>query len=139
MDSSRNTTLVVEFQRELKDIESSVTKYFSERPDMADAHVDRVYEMLIRAYKAAARGDGTKLPLHQMGEIERELYARVEVVCEWHLGKAKAPWNGAKRAAVTRTPDEVVACLKHLRRSVKFWTKESGRQGYLNYIKPYFP
>jgi hypothetical protein len=136
MDSSRNTALVVEYKHELKDIESAVIKYFSERPDMADSHVDRVYELLIHAYKANARA--ATPPSGRLGEIERELYARVEAMCEWHLGRAEAPWKDAKRAAVIRTPDEIVACLKHLRKSVKFWTKESGRQGYLNYIKPYF-
>lgn len=29
---------------------------------------------------------------------------------------------------------EIVACLKRLRKSVQFWTKSGGRQGYLNYI-----
>lgn len=32
------------------------------------------------------------------------------------------------------TLDEIVACLKRIRKSIQFWTKEGGRQGYLNYV-----
>ena len=30
-------------------------------------------------------------------------------------------------------PSEIVACLKKIQSSVKFWTKKHGRQGYLNF------
>lgn len=137
MDSPRFTALVVEYEDVLKNIESVVLRHFSQQPELTDAQVDRVYELLIRAYKAQVRGGAVTLPLHQLGGTEGELYRRVVAVCEFHLGKGDAPWPTAKRKPATRTPDEIVACLKHLRKSVQFWTKESGRQGYLNYIKPY--
>ena len=35
------------------------------------------------------------------------------------------------------TASEIVACLKRLRKSVQFWTKAGGRQGYLNYISEF--
>lgn len=130
--------LFVEYEDVLKNIEAAVVRYYDEHPDATDSQVERVYEVLIRAYKSAVRAPA-RPPLHQLGEMERELYARVEAVCEWCLGQAEAPWPKAKRSAATRTPEEIIACLKYLRRSVRFWTKESGRQGYLNYVKPYFP
>ncbi len=33
-----------------------------------------------------------------------------------------------------KTLDEILACLKRVRKSVNYWTKESGRQGYLNFV-----
>ena len=32
------------------------------------------------------------------------------------------------------TVDEILACLKRLRTSVKRWTKDGGRQGYLTFV-----
>ena len=31
-------------------------------------------------------------------------------------------------------PSEIVACLKRIQSSVKFWTKKHGRQGYLKFV-----
>ncbi|MCC7207850.1 MAG: hypothetical protein IT323_11120 [Anaerolineae bacterium] len=120
----------------LKSIETAVIRFYNEQPELTDAQVDRVYELLIRAFKADLRGSNAQPPLHQLNEMARELYARVRAACEWHLGKGDPPWKGAERAA-TRTPDVIIDCLKQLRKSVHFWTVESGRQGYLNYVKPY--
>jgi hypothetical protein len=35
------------------------------------------------------------------------------------------------------TAAELVLCLKRIRKSIDFWTKEGGRQGYLNYVSEY--
>jgi hypothetical protein len=32
------------------------------------------------------------------------------------------------------TVNELLDCLKRIKKSVQFWTKEGGRQGYLEYI-----
>jgi len=32
------------------------------------------------------------------------------------------------------TVNELLDCLKRIKKSVQFWTKEGGRQGYLVYI-----
>jgi hypothetical protein len=38
-----------------------------------------------------------------------------------------------------KTVDEIILCLKRLRKSVKLWTTDYGRQGYLNYIAQFSP
>lgn len=35
------------------------------------------------------------------------------------------------------TVEEITACLKWIRKSIRLWTKEGGRQGYLNYISQF--
>jgi hypothetical protein len=32
---------------------------------------------------------------------------------------------------------ELIACLKRLRKSVRFWNEQGGRQGYLNYVREF--
>lgn len=34
-------------------------------------------------------------------------------------------------------PVGLVLCLKKIRKSIDFWTKERGRQGYLNFVAEY--
>ena len=32
------------------------------------------------------------------------------------------------------TRDEIIACLKRVRKSIHLWTREGGRQGYLTFV-----
>jgi hypothetical protein len=36
-----------------------------------------------------------------------------------------------------KTLDEIVACLKRVRTSVKRWHKSGGRRGYLDFVSQY--
>jgi hypothetical protein len=36
-----------------------------------------------------------------------------------------------------KTVDEIIACLKRIRRSIQFWQKKGGRQGYLTFISEF--
>ncbi len=62
-------------------------------------------------------------------------------MCEWRLGRQKlAVGERDKAQEVAPTPitvEEIVACLKRLRLSLKRWTKQGGRQGYLNFLSDY--
>jgi hypothetical protein len=35
------------------------------------------------------------------------------------------------------TPEEMVACLRKLRKSVDHWTQQGGRQGYMQFIEKF--
>lgn len=59
-------------------------------------------------------------------------------MCEWRLGwhTLEAEQDG-RAVGVTPEPltlDEIMACLKRLRKSVDLWNKQGGRQGYLSFI-----
>lgn len=56
--------------------------------------------------------------------------------------------GGGKDGEVTRAVEipmdpisieEMIACLKRVRKSVETWNKQGGRQGYLNYIENFIP
>ena len=36
-----------------------------------------------------------------------------------------------------KTPEEILACLKRVRTSVKRWHKSGGRRGYLDFVSQY--
>jgi hypothetical protein len=60
-------------------------------------------------------------------------------MCEWRLGRESLATKDLD--AKTKIPDpeaisidEVIACLKRIRKSIKRWGRVGGRQGYLQYI-----
>ncbi len=68
----------------------------------------------------------------------------VKEMCEWRLGREKLKVEdesgeitevaAAEMELQKLEPSEIVACLKRIQSSVKFWTKKPGRQGYLNFV-----
>ena len=125
------------YQDVLQNIEFAIVSVYREHPDLADSNVDRVLEGLIRTYTAAMnqRPDPTLI----LSELDQALLSRVRGMCEWRLDHDGLQTQaGAKLiTSEAKTPDEIVACLKRIRKSVKRWTKQDGRQGYLRFISPY--
>jgi hypothetical protein len=35
--------------------------------------------------------------------------------------------------------DEIIVCLKRIRKSIRKWTKEGGQRGYMNFVDEYIP
>jgi hypothetical protein len=118
-----------------QNIESVVAKHYHEHPDLSDHKVERMYELLIREYKAQATGHTP--PKVNIPDDDNDLVLLVGLrsMCEWRLGHM-SEIGGPK--VEPKTVEEIIECLKHLRKSVQFWTKQSGRQGYLNYIIEFF-
>lgn len=124
-----------EYEDVLQNIESSVVEVYRAHPELTDWDVAQAYEALIQFYTAEAHG--RPVEVRQLPSIQAEVARDARVMCEWRLGRAtmfdehdrpvEFPMNSL-------SANEIVACLKRLRKSVRFWTKEGGRQGYLNYI-----
>lgn len=124
----------------LEPIESAVVYAYRDNPDLTDANVDRIYEVLHRSYKAELRE--RKAPAVAVPDSYADLLVEVKEVCEWSLGRVKRPENIRRKIVFARnttiTLEELLDCLVHLRRSIKLWTGEFGRQGYLDYINRFF-
>jgi hypothetical protein len=60
----------------------------------------------------------------------------VQEICELQLGRS--PLTVTANAASANIPPitvaELVDYLKQIQASIKFWSKQRGRQGYLSYI-----
>jgi hypothetical protein len=99
--------------------------------------VDKVLEGLIRTYAAAM--NRRPEPILILSELDRALQPHVRGMCEWRLGHDEAQTQAGAKLITSepKTPDEIVGCLKRIRKSVKRWTKRGGRQGYLRFISQY--
>jgi hypothetical protein len=131
-----------EYMDVLHNIELAIIQIYSEHPELVDSQVDTAINSLIRVYAAEQRGRNA--PKLRLSELEKTVYDHVEALCGLHLGRETMTDESGKPLEdppeiPVRTPEEIIACLKRIRKSIKLWTKELGRQGYLNYIKQFLP
>lgn len=115
----------------LEAIETAVVRVWRQHRDMTNYAVLRVYEAAIVYYHALERGLTPK-PVSFTG-VDGTLYDAVHEACEWSLGRRPGP-ESIKEPIRT---EDLVACLRRLKKSVDFWTKQGGRQGYLTYIQQF--
>ena len=129
-----------EFRNVLLNIEVQVIDIAHDNPEIADYQVEKVYSALLSKYKALARGKEAKdINFKNPTDL---LYDQVNGVCGFFVGDIE-PEN--EDGEVIDIPMEkisyqdMIACLKYLRKSVKLWNKEGGQKGYLNYVEEFVP
>ena len=119
-----------DYQDVLQNIESAVVGLWRSHKEMTNYTVMRAYDAAIAFYNALAR-EQTPKPANLTG-LDAELFKAVQEICEFRLGRIKLP----DQIEIAPIPvEDLVACLRKLRKSVDFWTEEGGRQGYLKYIE----
>ena len=122
----------------LQNIEFSIIRVYHDRPEMTDWEALSAIEALLRKYRAEARGRQARLP--SLDPLSREVYEMVEVMCEWRLGRERFYDEDGKPADIPVEPitlDEIIACLKRVRKSINRWSRQGGRQGYLTFVSQF--
>ena len=129
-----------EFENVMMNIEMQVVGITTKNPKMTDWDVEKVYNALLRKYKAVSQGRGVKEVSFDSPVMD--LYLQTEGICDWFVGDANFQDEdgtdvdlGLEKVAY----EDMIACLKRLRKSLKTWTKEGGRKGYINYISQFVP
>jgi hypothetical protein len=120
----------------LQNIEFAIVSVYNENPNLSDANVDRTLEGLVRLYNAEV--NNRTRPVVKLAEADQPVFDRVREMCEWRLGRAEGPQVETGEIDLELLSlEEIVACLKRIRLSVKRWTTQGGRQGYLKFISQY--
>ena len=118
----------------LQNIESAVVQVWRHHPSLTNYSVMRAYEAAIAYYGALARQHAPK-PVNLTGQ-DAAVFEAVKSICELRLGRVQQP----EQPEFPPLPaEELVACLRKLRKSVDHWTKAGGRQGYLQFIEQFLP
>lgn len=118
----------------LQNIEFTIVEFHRGHPDLLDYDVEGVMDALISDLKAEQRGQ--PVPERRLPGLRQMLIEHLREVCEWRLGRASLLAEDGPPSRII-TADEMVACLNRIRKSVRKWTKEGGRQGYLRFIRQY--
>ena len=122
----------------LQNIEAVVVDTWKKHREMTDYSVLRAYEAAIGYYKALARG-GTPRP-ERLSGLDAEVYAGVHAICEWRLGRetdTPPPSTGDQAEPPPLPIEDLVACLRRLRKSVERWNRTGGQRGYLEFVSQF--
>lgn len=121
----------------LQNLEFAIISLYRQTPDLIDAEVLTAIEALIRIYGAEAQGKSVRdRPIRGLSQ---KLAEAVKEMCEFRLGRSR-PIDSESNSVEIPPPislDVLVACLKRIQSSIKFWSKREGRQGYLNYVQQF--
>ncbi len=119
----------------LHNIESGIMMVYRKEPDLVDFDVENALNALIRLYTAEMQGR-TANPA-KLNPMAQAVYSAVQAMCEWRLGRGEVgPAEDGQKLPQPEPigADEIVACLKRIRKSVQRWNKEGGRRGYLTFV-----
>jgi hypothetical protein len=122
----------------LQNIEFGIQRVYQEHSEMTDWDALKAIEALIRVYQAKARKRDA--PQFQLALLPQETFDSVQLMCEWRLGRAEMVNDQGARVDAEMKPktvDEIVLCLKRVRRSIEFWNRKGGRQGYLKFVSQF--
>lgn len=129
-----------EYEDVLQNIEHAIVSFYREDREISDWTVEVALDGLIRTYLTEERGRTP--PKLRLDAREQELYNRVRAMCEWRLGRIPVTvedeqGNPIELDIPAIRLDEIIACLKRVRLSVKRWHKQGGRRGYLEFVSAY--
>lgn len=113
----------------LQNIEFMIVSVYKKYPDLSDMEVNRSLEAIIKVYHAEFRGHTLKQP--QLQDKKLMVFEGVKLACESRLGREKTHDN---QGGEQKTVDEILFCLRKIKKSVENWNKRSGRQGYLKFV-----
>ena len=119
----------------LQNIEFGIVKIFRQNSELMDWDVIQTLDALIKKYKAEAANRPE--PTLALSELRQELFDSVKVMCDLNLGRAQLSNQKGDPVSLPMNDinvEEIVQCLKRIRRSVELWNKKNGRQGYLTFI-----
>ena len=122
----------------LQNIEFGIVQVYRSHPKMTDWEALSAVEALVRVYNAEAKGREITPP--SLVPLAEEVYGSVKMMCEWRLGR-ETPFQD--EGAPVDLPvelvslDEIVACLKRVRKSINRWSRDAGRQGYLTFVSQF--
>jgi hypothetical protein len=126
-----------EYQDILQNIEFAIVQVYRREPELVDYDVKKAVDALERRYRAVLRGRDA--PTHGLQGLPAQVYEAVEAVCEWRLGNNPMEQDGEALEVPTVTVDVIVQCVRRIGKSVQYWTREMGRQGYLEFVSPFLP
>ena len=118
----------------LQNIEMAIVSVYRSYRDLLDYDVDKALNTLWTEFRNEKQGK--TMPPPKLGDKAQMVYDRVKEMCEWRLGRNEITLRD-KFVRVKPEPisiDEIMDCLKRIRKSVDLWNKQGGRQGYLYFI-----
>ncbi|HRQ39274.1 MAG TPA: hypothetical protein PLD25_15310 [Chloroflexota bacterium] len=124
----------------LRSMEIALVQTYRADENMSDWETLNALNALIRQYTAVQR---RRQPPHlTLSPLAQQSYDELKFVCQGWLGHNPVLDEAGQMADLgdkALSLQEVIDCLKRLRRSVEYWQKEGGRRGYFEFINDFLP
>jgi hypothetical protein len=117
----------------LQNIEWGLLSMTNDYHELSDHDMLRIIEQAITYYKFQQRGN-LAIAQSKLTGLDQKIFDRVLSICEWRLGRCPPPFEEISSGSISI--EELLLCLKRIEKSIKFWTKLSGRKGYINFAAP---
>lgn len=138
---------VEEYQSQLMLLEFNIVLAYRQDDTLLDLEVENVLNQFIRFYEAQEKGreisfnvSDKLLPFYQTLQYLNDMF--MNGVSAEKIGP-DSDMTSEDIEAINKgprlSPAELIACYKHLRRSLRYWNKKGGRRGYFDYIKQFSP
>ena len=125
-----------QYEDVLQNIEFAIVSISREKTDLVDSDVEKALNALIVEYQRQQRGDEALVV--SMRALPQLVYERAKAMCEWRLGRTKMEFEGADALGINElkpiSVEEIIACLKRIRKSVQRWNRTGGQRGYLRFV-----
>jgi hypothetical protein len=127
-----------EYADVLHNIEMAILTVYEGNTELTDSDVLKAIDLLMNAYEREKRGrvGVTPMPSGRANAV----YEQCRRICEWQLGRQLLNENEAGNEGAQGgdlTLPGLMLCLKRIRKSIRMWHKEGGRQGYLSYVSDF--
>ncbi|MBN1259230.1 MAG: hypothetical protein JXB35_00985 [Anaerolineae bacterium] len=119
----------------LQNIEFAIVSVYRNHKDLTDYEVDEALSTLARAYRAEREQKAFTKP--DLSELAAAVHSNVEAMCDIRLGRESLVTpDGGEMPVIPRqvTVEELIACLKRIRKSIRRWTRVGGTRGYLQNV-----
>ena len=129
-----------EFMDVLQNIEFALVTVYKEDEGMTDYEAEKAINSLIRLYTAEQRKRADPdLDLSGPAELAFE---RAKVMCELRLGREKLQLGDENKGSFDPYMEpialnDLIACLKRIRRSIQKWNRDYGRRGYYDFVRQF--
>lgn len=122
------------FAEVLLNMEASIVHIYHENPGLQDKEVAIAVDALIGGYIAEEKNRPEREI--QLPGTAHHVYQNLMAICEWSMGRVQIadPYVSIDHYIEIR---EVLGCLKRIKKSIRFWKKKDGPQGYLRYVSEF--
>jgi hypothetical protein len=133
-----------EFLDVLQNIEFALVSVYNEDEEMTDYEAEKAINSLIRLYTAEQRKRAA--PELDLSGSAESAFERVQGMCEVRLGREKL-YKGDEDNEDNEPVDlgmvkpihlnDLITCLKRVRRSIQRWNRDYGRRGYYDFVSQF--
>ncbi len=120
----------------LQNIEFALAETYRKYEEMTDYDAEKVITTLMKTYQSGDHEREDPPPLLRT-EWQKRAYTFVKDMCDMRLSGDMSFEKDGRPVAFEMKPleiDEIIACLKRVRKSIKMWNKKLGQRGYFHFM-----